>query len=228
MCFLGGRHTARDRVPLGCNTDPVILNARELAFPNPRGPEATELNQLINRSTELASKVDELERQQRATHTDVAEASNDLEQLERRSLGGEKVSDSQRRRAEEALARTRQKEQEPWSERVRAARLAVQDAEQCVRAHVAENLDKLLAELTENAQAAASGVDETAAAFLAAVEERTRVEQATAQLASLVRPMRPGDISRARSDAAALEVGRFVEGGPEVAPILRLAEPASA
>jgi hypothetical protein len=93
---------------------------------------------------------------------------------------------------------------------------------------VAENLDKLLAELTENAQAAASGVDETAAAFLAAVEERTRVEQATAQLASLVRPMRPGDISRARSDAAALEVGRFVEGGPEVAPILRFAEPASA
>lgn len=89
----------------------MISNARTLAFPNPRGQEATELNQLINRSTELASKVDELERQQRATHTDVAEASNDLEQLERSSLGGEKVSDSQRRRAEEALARARQKEQ---------------------------------------------------------------------------------------------------------------------
>jgi uncharacterized NAD(P)/FAD-binding protein YdhS len=205
-----------------------VIDARLLAFPKPRGPEATELNQLISRSTELASKVDELERQQRATHTDVAEASNDLEQLERRSLGGQKVSDAQRRRAEEALAKARAAEQEPWVERVRAAGFAVQDAEQSIRAHVAENLDKLLAELTENAQAAASGVDETAAAFLAAVEERTRVEQATAQLASLVRPMRPGDISRARSDAAALEVGRFVEGGPEVAPILRFAEPASA
>jgi hypothetical protein len=126
------------------------------------------------------------------------------------------------------LARARQTEQEPWSERVRAAGLAVQDAEQRIRAHVAENLDKLLAELTENAQAAASRVDETAAAFLAAVDERRRVEQATAQLASLVRPMRPNDIPRARSDAAAVEVGRFVEGGPEVAPILRVAQLAPA
>jgi hypothetical protein len=226
-CFLGGRHTAPDLVPPCCNTDPVI-DARLLAFPNPRGPEAIELNQLLSRCTELAAKVNEVERQQRATHTDVAEASNDLQQLERRSLGGEKVSDAQRRRTEEALAKARSVEQEPWVERVGAAGFAVQDAERGVRGHVAENFDKLLAELAEDAQTAASAVDETASAFLAAVGERRRVEQATAQLASLVRPMRPSDIARARSDAAALEVGRFVEGGPEVAPVLRVAQPAPA
>jgi hypothetical protein len=50
-----------------------------------------------DRRMELAAKADELERQQRTSHVDVAEASNALEQLERRSLGGEKVSDPQRR-----------------------------------------------------------------------------------------------------------------------------------
>jgi hypothetical protein len=108
--------------------------------------------------------VDELERRQRSSHQDAAEASHALEQLERRVFAGEEVTDAQRKRAEDALAKAREAGREPWGERVRAAQQAVRDAGQVVRAFVAESLDALLVELTEDAERAAANVNERARA----------------------------------------------------------------
>jgi hypothetical protein len=205
------------------------LDARTLAFPAPRGAEANELNRLLTRRMELVTKVDELERRQRSSHQDAAEASSALEQLERRAFAGEKVTDVQRKRAEDALDKARRTEREPWGERARAAEQAVRDADQVVRAYVAEHLEALLAELTEDAERAAVKVNESASDFLAAVEQRRAAEQRTARLCSLVRRMQPNSIQASRSDAARVEVARFLDTGGETAPVLRVAaQPVSA
>src|SRR5262249_49274112 len=154
---------------------------------------------------ELVTKVDELKRRQRSSHQDAAEASRALEQLERRAFAGEKVTDAQRRRAEDTLTRAREAEREPWGERVRAAQQAVRDADQVVRAFVAERLDALLVELTEDAERAAAKVNECASDFLIAVDERQTAGQRTAGLWSLVRPMKPNMIPATRSDRARVE-----------------------
>jgi hypothetical protein len=159
---------------------------------------------------------------------DRADAGRQLEQLERRALTGEKVAEAQRRRAEDALTSARQVEQEPWGERARAAEQAVRDADQRVEQYVAEHLDTLLAELTEDAERAAAKVNDSAADFLAAVEQRRTAEQRTAGLWSLVRQMTPNSIPATRSDTARVEVARLLDTGGETAPIVRVSQPAPA
>jgi hypothetical protein len=190
----------------------------------PRSPEANELNQLLTRRTELVAKVDVLERRWRSSHGDAVEASDALEQLERRAFAGAKVTDAQRNRAEGALAKAREAEREPWGERVRAAQQAVRDADQVVYSYVAEHLDALLVELTEDAERAAVRVNQAAADFLASVAERHALDQRTAGLYSLVRRMKPNSIPASRSDRARVEVARFLDTGGETAPVLRVAD----
>jgi hypothetical protein len=194
------------------------LDARRLALPAPRSPEANELNRLLTRRMELVAKVDELERRQRSSHHDAGEASRALEQLERRAFAGEKVTDAWRKRAEDALAKAQRLEREPWGERARAAQHAVRDADLAVRAHVAEHLDAILAELTQDAERAAAKVNERAADFLAAVDERRAAEERMAGLWSLVRPTKPNSIVASRSDAARVEVGRLLDSGARQPP----------
>jgi hypothetical protein len=204
------------------------LDPRRIGFPAPRSPEANELNRLLTRRTELVSKIDELERRWRSSHQDAAEASSALEQLERRALTGTKVTDAQRKRGEDALAKARQQEQEPWGERIRAAEQAVRDADKVVRAYVADHLDALLVELTEDAERAAARVNQSASDFLVAVDHRRAAEERTAGLCALVRPMQPNSILATRSDAARMEVARLINTGGEAPPILRDADRVSA
>jgi hypothetical protein len=204
------------------------LDIRRVGFTTPRSVEANELNRLLTRRTHLVENVDELERRQRSSHEDAAEASSALEQLERRAFAGEKVTDTQRKRAEAALVKARDAEREPWGERVRAAEQAVRDADQVVCAYVAENLDALVVELTEDAERAAAKVNESASDFLVAVDQRRAAEERTVGLCALVRPMQPNSILAARSDAARMEVARLIDTGGEAAPVLRVADRVSA
>jgi hypothetical protein len=204
------------------------FDSQRIGFPAPRSAEASELSRLLTRRNELVAKVDDLERRRRSSHNDAAEASSALEQLERRAFAGERVTAAQRTRAEDALAKAQQAEREPWGERARAAEQAVRDADQVVRAFIAEHLDALLAELTEDAERAAVKVNESARDFLAAVEHRRAAERRTAGLCSLVRRMEPNSIPASRSDVAAVEVARFLDTGGEAAPVLRAAQPAPA
>ncbi len=138
------------------------------------------------------------------------------------------MTDAQRKRAEDALAKAQGAEREPWGERARAAQQAVRDIDQVVRAYVAEHIDALLVELTEDAERAAEKVNETATDFLAAVEQRRATEQRTAGLWSIVRRMEPNSFPASRSDEAAVQVRRFLDTGGETAPVLRVAHPVSA
>jgi hypothetical protein len=176
---------------------------------------------------ELVRKVDELERRQRSSHQDAAEASNALEQLERQAFAGAKVTDAARTRAEDALAQAQRAEREPWGERARAAQQTVRDVDRTVQTYVGENLDALLTELAQDGESAAAKVNESASEFLAAVEERRAAEQRMAGLWSLVRRMEPNSIPASRSDEAAVQVRRFLDTGGEAAPVLRAAPPVS-
>jgi hypothetical protein len=93
------------------------LDPRSIGFPAPRSAEAIELNRLLAWRMGLVSKVDELERRHRSSHQNAAEASSALEQLERGAFAGEKVTDAQRKRAEDTLAKAREAEREPWGGR---------------------------------------------------------------------------------------------------------------
>jgi hypothetical protein len=109
-----------------------------------------------------------------------------------------------------------------------AAQQAVRDADQVVRAFVAESLDALLVELTEDAERAAAKVNERASDFLVAVDERRAVERRTLGLCSLVRPMQPNSVPATRSDGARVEVARLLDMGGEPPPVLRVADRVSA
>jgi hypothetical protein len=200
------------------------LDPRNIGFPSPRSAEAFELNRLLRPRTELVAKVDELERCQREAHQVATRASSALEQLERRSLAGERITDAQRRRAEDTLVKAREAEREPCGERIRAAHWAVRDADQMVRAFVAESLDALLVELTEDAERAAAKVNERASDFLIAVDERQAAERRTLGLCSLVRPMKPNSVPATRSSRARLEVARLLDAGGEQPPVLWVAD----
>ena len=84
-------------------------------------------------------------------------------------------------------------------------------------------LDELVAELEEDGRAAAEQVNRAAEAFLARVQRRAEVDQALTEIVALTRRMRPGDITRARSDQAAQEVDALLQQGGEAAPALRIA-----
>jgi hypothetical protein len=202
----------------------VVVMVDTLGFVAPRCEEAVELLRLLEHRQQLSSKVDELERRQRSTNETANEASVALAELECRALSGEKVSAQQRRQAEDALVRAREEVAQPWAERLAGARRAVQDADSAVRAYVAENLDVLVSELHEDAEAAAREVNGTAERFISATHERARVDRGLTALVALVRHMRPGDVTRAQSDEAVREVTRFLERGGETAPTLRAIE----
>jgi hypothetical protein len=107
---------------------------------------AEELAELTQRRASAQARVDQLERQQRAATEAAAKASATLADLERRALGGEKVSAATRRQAEDALTRARAEAGEPWAERIAGSRAAIRDAQTEVQKFTAAHLDELVAD----------------------------------------------------------------------------------
>jgi chromosome segregation ATPase len=180
---------------------------------------ATELAVLAATRAELDERADALDREQRQASENVARLSAALADLERRAAAGEQISDEARTKAERELTQARITAGEPWAERRDGVRAAIRDADHATRTFVAEHLDELLADLVDEAEAAATAVDRACHALITAYRERQAAESRVTELCAMVRPPRPGDIVRTRSEALAREAERLLAQGGEAAPV---------
>jgi hypothetical protein len=179
-----------------------------------------ELEALSANRAELASKLGDLDQAQRRASEDVTRLSEQLADLERRAAAGEQVSDQARTKAERELTQARVAAAAPRAERQDGVRAAIRDADHAARTFVADHLDELLAALAEEAEASALAVDQACHALIAAYRERQAVESRVTALCAMIRPARPGDIVRTRSEAVVREAGRLLSGGGEAAPLV--------
>jgi hypothetical protein len=189
-------------------------------FEDPRGAESAELSRLIDERLALDDRLDAIGEQQRSAAQNVQRLSDSLAELERRAAGGDKVTDSERTKLEHELAAARAKAHEPWAERAAGVQSAARDGDQQISLFIEENLDQLLGELSEDAEAAANAVDTAAHRLVAAFHERMLVESRVTALCALIRTPRPGDVVPTRAEQAVREATRLLQTGGENAPLL--------
>lgn len=130
-----------------------------MLFTEPRMPASTEYARLVARRDDAAGRVDELEAAQRRASEDDVSAAQAVADVERREIHGEQVTDAERKRREQALVKARTRRAEPWAERIQGARRAVAECERAIVAFAGERYDELMAELEEDARAAADRVN---------------------------------------------------------------------
>jgi hypothetical protein len=165
-------------------------------------------------------RVGELEGEQGTAVQDVQAASVALADLERRALGGEKISQATREQAEEELARARSTTAEPWDERIAGARSAIRDAEHRVQVFTGEHFSELVGELEVASEAVAARLTAAAQQLVDAYVERERIAGQISRLASSVGRLYPGDVQRSAAEPAVREAQRLIEQGGEVPPVL--------
>jgi type I site-specific restriction-modification system R (restriction) subunit len=111
---------------------------------------------------------------------------------------------------------------EPWPERIRGKRRAIQSVEQEIAEHIRTNLRTLIAEVEENAVAAAAAVDEAAQTLIDRYMEREQVgQQLTALVVASGRPMHPGLTPASCADQVARAAQELLRRG-EAAPVLTI------
>jgi hypothetical protein len=175
------------------------------------------LTRLRQKEAELADLVDEIDAKQRDANTAVKAASDQLIQLERAALGGQK-NQKALADAETVLLQAKTNQAAPWAERRQAAVQAVADARQTTATYVSSHLDQLLAVLAEEGTQAAEAIDRAAQDVLDRVAERARVEQSVFQLLALVGTPKPDDVQRTRSDELARQAEALILQGGERPP----------
>jgi hypothetical protein len=186
------------------------------------------LADLLRRRQEALASADGIEQAHREATAAVARCSRELEELERRAVASkEPVSKAVRQRAEQALDDAKREAAQPFSERARAARFGADDLRGEAGRFAVQHLDELLAGLHERGEAAAGMVDGGARMVLDGVAQRAQVEQETFALITLIRPARPNDVQRGRSEQLAAEATRLLDGGGERPPdvVVRPDEP---
>jgi hypothetical protein len=131
------------------------------------------------------------------------------------------VNAAERTKLERELAAAKAATHEPWAERIAGVEAAARDVDRAVALYVAGNLDELLAELHENAEAAASAVDAACRELVTAYHRRQTVDAHVIAVAATVRIPRAGDVAPTRAEAVVREANRLLDGGGEQAPLLR-------
>ena len=168
----------------------------------------------------MAGRADEIDARQREAGQRRESAAVALAQLERSSASGEQVAAKTRTDAEAALAKAQADVAAPWAERRAGATAAIADADREMRLFIGANLDALLDELREGAEAAAGAVDRACQDLVAAYGERQRCERRVTSLAAMVRNPRAGDVVRTRAEAVAREASALLAQGGEAPPVL--------
>jgi hypothetical protein len=180
-----------------------------------------QLHALQARAQRLAANVDDVERQQREAQATLRLTSEALAEVERRELTGQAVSDSERRKAESALARARGAVEQPWVERRAGAHRAADDAQGDVRRYVAEHLDELVASVEQQGAAAATDMLAACEALVATYERRQAAERQIGQLASHVGRVLPGDVGPATNAERLISEAHALLAAGEPGPTLR-------
>lgn len=197
-----------------------VSPAARLDLGPPRSEVSTELAALVAQRDALRDRVDETDREQREANERAASTSAALAELERRALAGDDVG-GQRKKLETELAKAKAAAAEPWAERRAGRQAAVRDHEQQMRIFVGQNFAALYDELAEDAEAAATHVNNACNELLAAYHERQVIDGRVTNLAAMVRQPQLGDVARTHAEAVAAAASALLQAGGEQAPLLR-------
>jgi hypothetical protein len=189
--------------------------------PAPRSAAGVELAALLVQGRTLRDRVDAIDAEQRQASEDVVRLSAELADLERRAAAGEQVSAKKREAAEAALAKARSRHAEPWAERRAGVQAAVRDHERQVVIFVGQHFSEVYGELAEDAEAAATRVDNACHELIAAFHERMLIEGRVTTLAAMVRAPELGGVARTHAEAVAAAASALLQSGGEQAPLLR-------
>lgn len=199
----------------------TIEGMESLRFPASVGPASSELNALLDRRGELASRLADIESSARAAVIEQREASDALAALERRRAPGDDVDD-EAKRAEKNLAAAKEKANEPWAERIAGLRHAVRDHNQAVQQHIAASYPELAAELADEATEAARAVDDAIRELDRCYQAREQVHaRFDAMIAAAVGRSEPGLVPPSRVQALASAGADVLLQGGERPPIAR-------
>jgi len=175
----------------------------------------TELQELRQQRAAAAGRVGDLEREQRATSEQVAQASARLTEAERTGASTTAI-----RKAEQELAAARERAGQRWSERAAGARAAVRDLGARTREYVGENLAELVEVHEAEGEIAAAKLNAAATELLAAAAEWNSVASMLGATITLVASPSPGDVGRSQAEEAVRAVAVLVADGGERGPVL--------
>jgi hypothetical protein len=178
-----------------------------------------ELDRLLGRRDELAAEVEAAERSERFGADNVREAREKLTDVERRRMAGEDVA-AEARKAEAALAKAQASSAEPWRERAEGGRRAVRDVDHEIATMITMQFDRLLAVLTDEAEAARERCDEALEQVAVAYRAREATAARIDGLAATIRRPRFGDVALTRMEPVVREATKLIESGGERAPAL--------
>jgi hypothetical protein len=197
---------------------------RDLGSLQLEGEALRELAALLEPRAALEQRLDDLDRQQRAASERREGASDALAQLEARAAAGEQVSGAARTKAERELLEARAHWGEPWAERRAGVSRAIAARDDDVRRFVASRFGDLKAELETAGEHVARELDEAAAHLVRAHARREAIASQLISLCSMLRPTRPGDVSRSAAEPAVRAASALLDGGGEARPVV-LADP---
>jgi len=199
------------------------MNTQALRFAAPRSDEAHALNDLLADRDRPAATARDAENAPRLAAEEAQRASNELAALERRALGGEAVTDANRTKVEKRLAAAKAKANEPHAERAQGARAALLDIDGQIAAYVTEHHDALNGELADDAQAAASRVNDALQEIIDAHAAREAIAARVNALASVIRRVQPGEVAWSKVEGVAREAEAVLLADGEAVPVMRAA-----
>lgn len=180
------------------------------------------LDDLLERRARADARIEEVEREQRKAVAAAQATSSMLTELERRALAGEKVTASERRRVEEALATAQARAAEPWHERREAAISFRRQAHAELQQHAAAHLRDLVPDVERRGEEAAQDMLAAAAAFMGAYRRREGIALELGELVAMTGArIHPSDVGPPSSaTVAAHELEALLTRG-EQGPTLR-------
>jgi hypothetical protein len=196
------------------------MSVARLTLGAPRGEAAQELARLLAARSALNGRIDKLTNEQRDAIARRDAAAAGLVELERKAATGDAIGDGTRRKAEQTLAAARVEAEAPWAERRAGTAAALGDHDRDVHRFIGEHFDELLAEVTEDAEAAALAVTSACERLVAAFHDRMGVEQTMTDLIWVVFNPGPNAIARTRSEAVVAAAAALLAAGGERAPVL--------
>jgi hypothetical protein len=175
---------------------------------------AEELARLAERSAQAGTRTRDLEQAQRSASQALAAARSALVEAERRG------DTAALPKLEKALADAEARAAQPWRERIEGARRAAADADQERRLFIGANMDELVEQVEVAGEAITATFNATLEALVRGYEEWHKIERQLIGLASALAPMRPGDVSRSKSEAIVREAQALLMAGGEQPPRL--------
>jgi hypothetical protein len=190
-------------------------------FTEPRTAASTEFAALIARRGDAANRVRDLEAAQRQAAADATAAADAVADAERQEIQGEPIANAERKRRERELVKVRARRAEPWPERIQGARRAVVECERAIVAYAGEHYDDLMAELEQDARAAAERVNAALHDLRGAYEAREQEAQRVNGLIALATGGNnwPGLVAWSAVETIARDCAAVIDAGGERPPL---------